>query len=39
MQFESFHWLNHHGILAILTLIYKYGKRMRDFLAFYFIVV
>ena len=40
MQFESFHWLNHYGILSHYTMIYKNGKRMRDFLGlFIFIVV
>ena len=40
MQFESFHWISHHGIWAIYTMIYKNGERMRDFLGlFVFIVV
>ena len=29
MQFESFHWLSHRGILY--TMLYKYGKQSRDF--------
>ena len=33
MQFESFHWLSHHGfIMSHYTMLYKYGKRTRDFL-------
>ena len=30
MQFESFHWLSHHGIWAI-----KNAERMRDFLGLF----
>ena len=39
MQFESFHWLSHHG-MSHCTMIDKNGERMRDFLGlFVFIVV
>ena len=39
MQFESFHWLSHHG-MSHYTMIYKNGERMRDFLGlFVFIAV
>ena len=31
MQFESFHWLSHHGGMSHYTMIYKNGERMRDF--------
>ena len=30
MQFESFHWLSHHG-MNHYTMLYKYGKQTRDF--------
>ena len=29
MQFERFHWLRHHGLLAIInTTLYKYAKHI-----------
>ena len=34
MQFESFHWLSHHG-----TMIYKNGELMRDFLGLFVFIV
>ena len=30
MQFESFHWLSHRGLWAIMLC--KYGKQTREFL-------
>jgi len=30
MQSKSFHWLNHH-VMSHYTMLYKYGKRTRDF--------
>ena len=33
MQFESFHWLSHHGIyMSHYTMAYKNGEHMLDFL-------
>ena len=32
MQFESFHWLSHHGLYNNYSMLYEYGKRTRDFL-------
>ena len=31
MQFKSFHWLSHHGNMRNYTMLYKYGKRKRNF--------
>ena len=33
MQFQSFHWLGHHiAYEPLYIMLYKYGKRTRDFL-------
>ena len=42
MQFESFHWLSHHRLWAIISMLYKDCKRTRDVLGsfhFYFNLV
>ena len=42
MQFESFHWLSHHRLWAIISMLYKDCKQTRDVLRsfhFYFNLV
>ena len=35
MQFESFHWLSHHGIIEPLYHDLQNCERMRDFLGLF----
>ena len=36
MQFQRFDWLSGYGIWAHYTMLYKYGKRTRQFLGVLF---
>lgn len=36
IHLESFNWLSHRVLSAIYTVLYEYGRHMRDFLGHVF---